>query len=147
MPVFCVLGKRGKLIAERCRSHAALQSEFWLILVLTSHVWSVRADSADWEPAAGSCFRSWSIPAILRTKKRGAGQWQVPEERNALKTFLTEMPVFQVLLGPISGFFLCKHMYSTHSKQMRTGYCLPCPADLESVLNRTFSNTCYFSFH
>lgn len=50
-------------------------------LVLTNHVWSVRADCADWEPAASSCFGSWSIPAILRTKKRGAGQWQVPERR------------------------------------------------------------------
>lgn len=52
-----------------------------------------------------TCFGSWSIPAVLqRTKKRRAGQWQVPERRKTLKKFLTGMPGFQVLLGPVSVF-------------------------------------------
>lgn len=69
-------------------SHASSAMVSWLILVPASSVWSVRVDCADWEPAASLCFGSWSrsIPAILRTKKRGA--WQVAgshREKDALK--------------------------------------------------------------
>jgi len=58
---------------------------FWLILARTGNAWLVGADCGDQEPAASSCFGSWSrsIPAVLRIKKRGT--WLVPVGNKTLK--------------------------------------------------------------